>query len=68
VEGRNGLLGSGVPARVSPGHAPAPQGCRNLRAQMGRRVAGGWSYIDAQIERQVAEGLRLETVPECGTL
>jgi len=35
---------------------------------MGRRVAGGWSYIDAQIERQVAEGLRLETVPECGTL
>jgi hypothetical protein len=55
--------------RVFPqGLRLTPQGCRDLRDEMGRRVAGGWSYIGAQIERQVAEGLRLETAPECGTL
>ena len=55
--------------RVFPlGLRLTPQGCRDLRDEMGRRVAGGWSYVGGQIERQVTEGLRLETAPECGAL
>jgi len=52
----------------SQGLRLTPQGCRDLRDEMRRRVAGGWSYIGTQIEREVAGGLRLETSPECGTL
>jgi hypothetical protein len=55
--------------RVFPqGLRLSAQGCRDLRDEMGRRVAGGWPYIGGQIERQVAEGIRREIAPECGAL
>jgi hypothetical protein len=50
------------------GLRPTEAGCRELKSTMEQRVAGGWDYISQEIERQVAEGVRLEIAPHCGTL
>jgi cytochrome c1 len=43
-------------------------GCEGLHAEMERRVAGGWPYIDRQIEAQVQLGVRMEATLKCGEL